>query len=1412
MFYRSIGTAANDTTGTVTVASGSTSVTGAGTAWKTNNRGRGDRITIGANSYVILSVSSDTQLTLASPALAAATSSAYTIARQFTTLQGWEDCISFAVACTYFPVTSADLVADNRSEIGIAYEDTTFLGSLGNPIVTIDGTTTDPSHSITLTADGTNRHYGVPGAGVVLDNNVNSSTAAVLVLDDHVTIEWLEILAPGGSAMGIDVGGQLASDNLVRLRNLVVHDTTSHGINLQWPGLSAVVSNNFVYDTAGDGIRHDPTPALQPGRYVQIFNNTVRNAGLRAFGGTVASSGVLLKNNACSIAATFCYEWTSGSISSASSHNFSSDGLGVFYSPLGGGLNGVPDNGAGGYNFVDGPNGNLHQQASSVTVNGGTSLSPLVDGFDIDAQSRSGAWDVGADEFGATTAVGLMSFEAAPGDAEVRLAWRTASELDNLGFHLHRALSAAGPWERITATLVPGLGSSPVGASYAWTDRGLVNGTRYHYRLEDVDASSVSTFHGPVSAVPGAPAAPAPGGGGSGGGGGTTSSGACPSWVLVAAGGAAPSSCTVHGQPEATSFQVLSRTSRRAVVELRTSGFYAVRDAASAVRVFVPGFDDSADPLSPALPVRRALVPAEVGRRTRIASVEALDLRGFPRLRPAATGEADLEMPGDGTVRPTRRSRALPALSRGYWPREQARLAGSVFQGDEKSAVLELVPVRYDGYRGQLVLARRLVVRLAFSGTEASEFGSGAHGRRAPRQRAAFRDVLAELHTQRRGLHAVGFEQVFPARQRGIAVSQLRLQRQGVAAPFRVEPATGVFGPGTTLFFFAESGPASTGFAGEVAWQLVRATDGLVMASAPVVPAGGPASGLAARATFARDRIYQPGLLEAPDPWLWEAAGAGVEKGVSLALEGVDVSGALARLSVDLQGASDADGVADHHVRVKLNGALAGSATFDGKKPFRFEATLSGSVLREGANELVVENLGDTGVQSLVFLDRVEIVYPRLAGASAGSIEAAWEGTGTAEVAVRGPAVAVDVTVGGAPIWLSGVESAHSSVRFAATGGRVYWVAGRDGLLVPRVHVPGPSSLKSAANQADFLVIGPESFLEAARPLVERREGQGLSTLAVSLEEIASTFGGGEASAEAVRAFLSHAYHSWARPSPRYVLLLGDGSDDPRNFTGTATAAPMPALRVKTTYLWTASDPLLGAVNGEDGVPDLAIGRLPAATPEEASRLVAKVLDWEDAGNGLDGDAVLVADNPDAGGDFEANARDLAGGPLAGRPTETLLVRELGAGTRAAILDAFSRGPSLVSYVGHGGAAVWASENVLNTWDAPSLPDQSRQPVLLTLNCLNGYFVAPSFDALTEALLKADGRGIVAGLSPSGLSLDAPAHAYHRALLAALASGAHERLGDAVLEAQKAYAAGGAMPELLSVYHLFGDPTLRIQP
>ena len=97
-----------------------------------------------------------------------------------------------------------------------------------------------------------------------------------------------------------------------------------------------------------------------------------------------------------------------------------------------------------------------------------------------------------------TTAVTLASFSAAGADGAVDLAWTTASELQNLGFHVHRAVAEAGPYERITATLVPGLGSSPTGASYGYRDVGLVNGQTYYYQLEDVETTGRTEKHGPV--------------------------------------------------------------------------------------------------------------------------------------------------------------------------------------------------------------------------------------------------------------------------------------------------------------------------------------------------------------------------------------------------------------------------------------------------------------------------------------------------------------------------------------------------------------------------------------------------------------------------------------------------------------------------------------------------------------------------------------------------------------------------------------------------------------------------------------------------------------------------------------------------------------------------------------------------
>jgi hypothetical protein len=581
----------------------------------------------------------------------------------------------------------------------------------------------------------------------------------------------------------------------------------------------------------------------------------------------------------------------------------------------------------------------------------------------------------------------------------------------------------------------------------------------------------------------------------------------------------------------------------------------------------------------------------------------------------------------------------------------------------------------------------------------------------------------------------------------------------------------------------------------------------------PLVPAAPGSNSVAMPSivsrSFETNRFYQPGLLEAPDLWLWEGLASGATRVKSFSLSGVSGSG-TAELDVYLQGASESGNPVDHHVSVSVNGTPLGEAQFAGKKPYRMSLSLPASLLREGSNDLALANVADTGVSSLVFLDRFSLAHPQLSSLAGGLFEGTWSETGTVSVAglTASPAL-IDVT--GAAQWLHGYEAAGGSLRFHAEAARRYLVSSQEALLTPRVAAPEASTLRASTNQADYILVAPRAFLPAAEPLLQRRADQGLTTRAVAFEEIADVFGHGRASAEAVKSFLAFAFHSWARPSPRYVLLLGDSTYDPRNFTGTSQPSPLPALWARTSYLWTVSDPQLAAVNGEDPLPDLAIGRLPAASVEQAEALVAKLLTWEDSGQGLNGRAALVADNSDLAGDFEQDVHDIAQSYLAGRNPELLLLSELGPEMRPRILDALNSGLSFLSYVGHGGAAVWASENVWNTWDAPSLQAQSQQPLLVTMNCLNGYFVAPTFESLSESLLKAEGRGAIASFSPSGLSLDGPAHQYHRALMAALTSGQHPRLGDAILAAQKTYAESGLMPELLGVYHLLGDPAMGIR-
>jgi hypothetical protein len=94
-----------------------------------------------------------------------------------------------------------------------------------------------------------------------------------------------------------------------------------------------------------------------------------------------------------------------------------------------------------------------------------------------------------------------------------------------------------------------------------------------------------------------------------------------------------------------------------------------------------------------------------------------------------------------------------------------------------------------------------------------------------------------------------------------------------------------------------------------------------------------------------------------------------------------------AKLEVRLQGASDFTASPDHHLRFWLNGTPLAETSIDGKQPLTLGVAVPAGVLKEGENELSIENVGDTGAPySMVMLDRFRLRYPRALVPEDGSL------------------------------------------------------------------------------------------------------------------------------------------------------------------------------------------------------------------------------------------------------------------------------------------------------------------------------------------------------------------------------------------------------------------------------------------
>ena len=88
--------------------------------------------------------------------------------------------------------------------------------------------------------------------------------------------------------------------------------------------------------------------------------------------------------------------------------------------------------------------------------------------------------------------VELVSFTGAVINDGVRIEWRTATEVNNLGFNLYRSKTREGKFEKVNSRLIEGAGSSPLPHNYQFVDRDVKPGEVYYYYLVDIDITGTT--------------------------------------------------------------------------------------------------------------------------------------------------------------------------------------------------------------------------------------------------------------------------------------------------------------------------------------------------------------------------------------------------------------------------------------------------------------------------------------------------------------------------------------------------------------------------------------------------------------------------------------------------------------------------------------------------------------------------------------------------------------------------------------------------------------------------------------------------------------------------------------------------------------------------------------------------------
>ncbi len=541
-----------------------------------------------------------------------------------------------------------------------------------------------------------------------------------------------------------------------------------------------------------------------------------------------------------------------------------------------------------------------------------------------------------------------------------------------------------------------------------------------------------------------------------------------------------------------------------------------------------------------------------------------------------------------------------------------------------------------------------------------------------------------------------------------------------------------------------------------------------------------------------------------------------------------------------------------------VRGAIKGNAPFGNKqwqgiKSVRVDGTIPSAQLKAGANTVEFEFMTNASISATparMYLNRISIAYQRELRTSGNALLFTESAGGQREMRIAGfttndpagtlvynlsnPRVPVRIAIGTGDVAADGgfytvkVGSSH------AAGTEFYATTTANAAAVKSLSKYRAADLRPANGRGAWLAIAHPDLLAAAQQLAAHRAAASdLSTHVVAIGDVINQYGYGLPLPEAIRNFLRYAVANWTE-GPRYVVLFGDATVNPRNLD-----CPLQSVDPGGCSTWNASEanmlltdlPFVDRFNGmipsdftfsllsgNDLLPDLAIGRIPAKTPVEAAAVVAKIVTYEtqrsSAPQGWQYRLLFVADNADGGGNFCAENQQVAGViPATYSKTHLCLAEDTGAAKTELRLQMSAQlvtGLSVFNYRGHGSVSNWGN-GILESTNLDFWLNDGKPVVLISADCLDGFFTWPNRPGLGEEFLKKlPNRGSAAHWSSAGLGYTVEHTVLHEGFYNAIFRGNRTAAGDAVNYAKVQYLASNGHPSEAYSFNLLGDPAMKV--